>query len=308
MGFRLDRLATLYLTSPCSRLLSQREPAIPILMYHSIADDEQSETHPYYRTSTSPAVFASHLKQLHEEGYTTCTLGQAIQHLQAATQTTAKLAVITFDDGYHDFYRHALSPLSQYGFTATMFLPTAYIGESPASFKGKNCLTWREVRELKRHGIEFGSHTVTHPQLRGLSLAAINEEVVSSKGVIEEKLGAAVESFAYPFAFPQTDRAFTRALRDLLERAGYRNGVCTVVGRAKRQSDRLFLERLPINSFDDNALFRAKLAGAYDWVGNSQHLFKLIKSRLQPVPAALSYAPLTTCPGGQTRNSNRAMS
>jgi hypothetical protein len=77
--------------------------------------------------------------------------------------------------------------LSQYGFSATMFLPNAYIGEKPVSFKGKDCLTWEEVRELKQHGVLFGSHTVTHPQLRELSAAAIHEEIANSKAAIEEK-------------------------------------------------------------------------------------------------------------------------
>ena len=98
--------------------------------------------------------------------------------------------------------------LQQYGFGATVFLPTAYIGEQSIQFKGADCLTWREVRELNDHGIVFGSHTVTHPQLRELSRAALAEELAKSKQTIEEKLGCGVESFAYPYAFPQTDSDF----------------------------------------------------------------------------------------------------
>jgi hypothetical protein len=67
-------------------------------------------------------------------------------------------------------------------------------------------------------------------------------------------------------------------LRDSLLRAGYQNGVCTIVGRATLKSDPLFLERLPVNSCDDRALFNAKLAGAYDWISKSQYVAKTAKA------------------------------
>jgi peptidoglycan/xylan/chitin deacetylase (PgdA/CDA1 family) len=287
MDLRLDRLATLYLVSPLLRLASGGQRTVPILMYHSISDDDESNTHAYYRTKTSRTLFAAQIKHLHESGYTTCSLAQAIQHLQPQTRGLAKAVVITFDDGYRDFYRHAFPVLSQYGFSATVFLPTAYIGDHPVQFKGKDCLTWAEVRDLNKNGILFGSHTVTHPQLRELSGPAINSEIANSKAMIEEKLGSAVDSFAYPYAFPQTDSDFTKMLRDSLGRAGYQNGVCTIVGRATRHSQPFFLERLPVNSCDDRALFSAKLAGAYDWIGTSQYLAKMVKTRFRgPVGAA----------------------
>lgn len=279
MAFRLDRFATLSLVSPFLRLAPGREPSIPILMYHSISDDDESNAYAYYRTKTSPATFAAQIKSLRDSGYRTCSPAQAIQHLQ--TKAAGKFVVITFDDGYHDFYQHAFPVLNGYGFNATVYLPTAYIGDNPTQFKGMDCLTWAEVRELHQHGIFFGSHTVNHPWLLELSRAAVNDEIIISKHTIEEKLGCAVNSFAYPYAFPQMDTNFTKMLRDLLRRAGYQNGVCTIVGRANRNSEPLFMERLPVNSCDDPALFDAKLAGAYDWIGTSQRVSKMVKAGLR---------------------------
>jgi peptidoglycan/xylan/chitin deacetylase (PgdA/CDA1 family) len=280
MSFRFDRFATLYLVNPLRRSASGNKPSIPILMYHSISGEAET-AHPYYRTSTSPQQFALQMKYLHENGYRTASLPEIVGQLQGKGAVVDKQVVITFDDGYRDFYHHAFPALSQYGFSATIFLPTAYIGDHPVQFKGKDCLTWAEVRELSKHGILFGSHTVTHPQLRELSVPAINAEIANSKATIEEKLGSAVGSFAYPYAFPQTDSDFTKTLRDSLRRAGYQNGVCTIVGRANRNSEPLFLERLPVNSCDDRALFSAKLAGAYDWICTSQYVAKMVKARLR---------------------------
>lgn len=282
MEVRLDRLATLYLVAPCMRLLPGGKGSIPILMYHNVTDHYESNVHAYYRTTTTPRMFVAQLQYLRDAGYTTCTLATAMSHLQSEASTSAKLVVITFDDGYNDFYRYAFHLLKQHGFSATVFLPTAYIGDTPLQFKGKDCLTWAEVRELQKHGISFGSHTVTHPWLLDLSVNEIRDEVVHSKLTIEEKLGCAVDCFAYPYAFPQTETAFKKTLHGLLDEAGYQSGVCTIVGRASRNSEPLFLERLPVNDCDDNALFEAKLAGAYDWIATSQYMVKTIKSRLRP--------------------------
>ena len=95
-----------------------------------------------------------------------------------------------------------------------MYLPTGFIGDDRRRFKSRECLTWPEVRELHRAGIEFGAHTVNHPVLYDLSLADIERELVTSKAQIEAELASEVASFAYPYAFPQADRDFLRiALR-----------------------------------------------------------------------------------------------
>jgi peptidoglycan/xylan/chitin deacetylase (PgdA/CDA1 family) len=277
MDLRLDRLATLYLVLPLVRHASGREPSIPILMYHSITDEDESKVHAYYRTITSPNVFADQMACLHGHGYSTCSLTQALDYLRSGKHAATKPVVITFGDGYSDFYRQASPVLSRYGFSATVFLPTAYIGDRPLQFKGKDCLTWAEVQELGKYGMLFGSHTVTHPQLHGLSAHAIDEKIVNSKKTIEEKLGCAVESFAYPFAFPQTETEFTPDAARFA--ASGRVPQWAIVGRADRSSDPFFIERLPINSCDDAALFNAKLAGAHDWISKSQYVAKMAKIR-----------------------------
>src|SRR5579863_7413326 len=107
--------------------------------------------------------------------------------------------------------------------------------------------------------MHFGSHNVTHPQLTQVGAAQARDEVRRSKETMEDRLGVAVTSFAYPYAFPETDGAFRRKLRGYLEEAGYESGVSTMIGTARGKSDRYFLERLPVNSFDGLELFGAKL-------------------------------------------------
>jgi peptidoglycan/xylan/chitin deacetylase (PgdA/CDA1 family) len=280
MNFRLDRLATLYVAAPLLRLSSPDGRSIPILMYHSITDEDESRVHPYYRTSTSPQAFALQMERLHQAGYKTCSPAEAVAQLEAKANSTSKHVVITFDDGYGNFYQNAFPSLNRFGFTAIVYLPTAHVGASSLQFKGKDCLTWAQVQELQNHGILFGSHTVTHPQLSGLSKDAIEMEVRDSKMAIEDKTGRVVDSFAYPYAFPQADAEFKKMLRETLVAAGYSNGVCTIIGRAGYRSDPLFMERLPVNGLDDQALLQAKLTGAYDWISKPQSIMKAAKARI----------------------------
>jgi peptidoglycan/xylan/chitin deacetylase (PgdA/CDA1 family) len=278
MVFRSDRFATLYFFHRIRRLEAQ-EPRIPILMYHRVSDVDESERHPYYRTATAPKVFEKHMRFLYEHDYKPITLTDAERRLREETSAREREVVITFDDGFQDFYTDAFPVLRKYGFSATMFLPTAYIDHDSRKFKGVNCMTWSQIRELQRAGIQFGSHTVTHPQLKNLAPKEIEEEIRCSKQRIEEELGSPVTSFAYPYAFPETDSAFRQQLGELLEKTGYENGVSTIVGTADRAGGRFFMKRLPVNSCDDVALFRAKLEGGYDWLHTLQYASKLVTAR-----------------------------
>ena len=276
--FRADRFATLYLVHPMRQWMAPHRAAhIPILMYHSVSEQESGGRHPYFETTTTPQVFEEHMKFLREAGYRTLTLPEAIKYVESGEQDIEPKVVLTFDDGFQDLYTQAVPILADYGHTATVFLPTQYITSERRRFKDRQCMTWSEVNELHKAGITFGSHTVNHLQLRGLETNTVEEELRCSKEAIEDQLGYSVESFSYPFAFPESDQAFKRILRDLLIAQGYKNGVTTVIGTSTAKSEIFFLPRLPVNSWDDLLSFRAKLEGGYDWLHLIQYVKKLVK-------------------------------
>ena len=276
MPFRMDRAVSLHVVQPLTRLMPGTSGAIPILMYHSVSDDQRPQVHPYFETQTSVARFAEHLHWLHQAGYCTISIEEMECHLGEG-KNAANQVVITFDDGFQDFYRNAAPVLAEKGFTATMFLPTGFISDSRQIFKQRDCMTWSEVRELQRAGFSFGSHTVTHPQLRLLANHEIEYEVKTSKQMLEDATGVPVTSFAYPYAFPETDLNFAERLRGTLEGCGYRNAVSTIIGTAQPGRSDFFLKRLPINDWDDLDLFHAKMDGAYNWMHSAQWLKKRIK-------------------------------
>jgi len=191
-----------------------------------------------------------------------------------------KPVVLTFDDGFRDFYTAAGPVLKQYDFTATVFLPTAYITEKGATFKGIRCLTWSEVRELNQAGFSFGSHTVTHPELYSLDRQAIEQEMKASKETIENNLGEPIKSFSYPYAFPEHDRNFSGFIHETLAAGCYSIGVSTRLGTATAKDNLFALKRIPVNDQDDLKLLQAKLSGDYDWLYWPQAAKKSLKSLL----------------------------
>lgn len=274
---RLDRIATLGLFHPVSRVLHGREGASAILMYHSISDDRESGVHPYFRVNTAPGVFARQMALLQETGWSVVPLAELLAPDARPADPGARRVAITFDDGYEDFLSAAFPVLQRHRYPSSVFLPTDYIGDEPIDFKGRRCLTWTQVRELAGAGVEFGSHTASHPQLHGLAPEAREDEISRSKAVIEQRLGRRADGFCYPYAFPQHDAAFRAHLRGALVRCGYAYGVCTALGRVRQEDDRYFAPRLPVNALDDDRLLRAKLEGGYDWLQGVQHAAKALR-------------------------------
>lgn len=171
---------------------------IPIITYHSV-DDSGSVV------STSPAVFQRQMKYLSDAGYTSLPLRELVSSLKEGSDLPSKPVVLTFDDGFKNFYSHAFPVLSEYGFTATVFLVTDFCGRhndwggNPRELPRSELLSWSETKVLSEAGIEFGSHTKTHPDLTKLTRAEAEDEIVESKAAIEDALGSEAVTFAYPF-------------------------------------------------------------------------------------------------------------
>jgi peptidoglycan/xylan/chitin deacetylase (PgdA/CDA1 family) len=252
-------------------------------MYHSITKNSESNIHPYYRTTTSLDVFAQHMQFLYDNNYKVISLSDAVakltlnsHNLIAADLHSFKYTVLTFDDGFRDFYTEAFPILKRHGFTATVFLPTDYISGTRSTFKDKECLNWQEVRELHRDGITVGSHAVSHNHLNEIARAEVEQELRQSKETIEDITGSPVRAFSYPYAFPEHDRDFVLFLRNALQTYGYSCAVTTRIGTAKGGDDVFTLKRIPVNSDDDPKLLRAKIMGGYDWIHAAQYIVKSV--------------------------------
>lgn len=156
---------------------------VPVLMYHHVAPDPSRAG---LGLRVRPVDFDAQMNYLFQNGYRTVRL----QDLAAAIQGIGhalppKPVVITFDDGYEDVYRYAFPILRKYGYTATVFLVSSWLNQ-PEKY---GALSWDQVKAMARAGMQFGSHTVSHPNLLKLSLRDALEEMTESRAAIEATLG-----------------------------------------------------------------------------------------------------------------------
>ena len=246
-------------------------------MYHSISENSSNRMHPYYTTNTSPGVFSEHMRCLNDNNYSVIDLRNVQEHLRDEGTNGTRSVVLTFDDGYSDFFTHAYEIIKEYNFPSTVFLPTGLIKEKARRNTITEYLSWSEVRELHRDGVYFGAHSVTHPQLRLLNRKQIEYEIKKSKLTIEDELGTIVNSFSYPYKFPEADKEFVNYLQNTLLQLGYTHGVSTRIGTTNSSDNIYFMKRIPINTYDDISLFKAKLEGGYNWLYLPQYASKVVK-------------------------------
>jgi peptidoglycan/xylan/chitin deacetylase (PgdA/CDA1 family) len=184
--------------------------ALPILTFHALDDLPPSVV------ALSPAVFSNGIGKLLEAGYHTISLMDAVDCLHQRKPFPDRAFAITFDDGYHTVYRRAFPVLQRHSLSATVFLTVGKRGKaSPGgrlpSLEGRDMLGWAEIQEMQRGGVTFAAHTLTHPDLTRLAADQIQAEICDSKAVIEDALGIAVTSFAYPYG------RYNRRIREIVE-------------------------------------------------------------------------------------------
>lgn len=144
------------------------------------------------------------------------------RHAAIVRQSRRARNAMTFDDGHVSQFAAAIPILNEFGLHATFFITTAWVGTRHAM------MTWADVRELLRMGHTVASHTHTHPLLTACNLAALHQELSSSKRILEDRLDAEVSSISMPGG-----RVDARVLGACAE-AGYRRVYTSRVGEYRR--------------------------------------------------------------------------
>lgn len=220
---------------------------VPILMYHYIRPDPGKNDPIGEDLSVSPDHFQAQMAWLAQNGYHTMTVSELNQVRNHQIGLPTKPIVLTFDDGYRDFYTAAYPVLKQYGFKATLFVITGVVDQPPY-------VTWDMIKEMDRSGlIEMGAHTVTHRDLPSLSAADARQEIFESKQTLETRLGHPVVSFNYPSG------RYDDAVVALVKQAGYQIAVTTQGGWARATEDSLLLPRVRVHGAVTQAAFTGML-------------------------------------------------
>lgn len=181
----------------------------PILMYHRIGLIRPQQS--YY---VSPEIFEKQMQWLKDHDYHVISIGDFQDAISCGWDLPENPTVITFDDGALDQYENAFPVLKKFGYTATFYVTTGFVGDG-------GHVTWDMLREMRDAGMTIGSHTVTHPNVVGLWKYGLGVELLGSKNELEKELGVPVLYFAYPGG------DYSKYAADSVKEYGYLNAVTT---------------------------------------------------------------------------------
>ncbi|MBI3297497.1 MAG: polysaccharide deacetylase family protein [Elusimicrobia bacterium] len=231
---------------------------IPGLMYHRVGDPPARSR--LGKLWVRVADFRAQLEHLLAAGYQPVFAAQ----LADPDSLPAKPAVVTFDDGTADNLENAFPVMKALGVKSTIFLVADWMGrrngwEDPAVEPWQRTLSWEQARTLADSGlVDFGSHTMSHPDLRALDDQALAWELTESKRRIEAELGRRAAAFAYPFGAG----AYDERVRAAVYAAGYSCDYGVKQGLAPRAWTRAAgpLKRLLVRRDDWMLDFRLNLS------------------------------------------------
>lgn len=216
---------------------------IPILMYHSIS---AGGTAGFRKFTLRPDLFAAHLSYLHAQGYSFVSVAGLVAALREKT-LPEKPVVLTFDDGFLDFYTVALPVLQQHQAAASLFIPTGYLSGSSQWMEdigegARPLISRGQLVEIANAGVDCGAHTHSHCHLDTAKEAQGRRELSQSKEIIEQIIGQAVTTFAYPYGHHHEQA------RQWVMDAGFQ-AACAVKNELSHSEDDLFaLARITITN------------------------------------------------------------
>ncbi|MBI2595708.1 polysaccharide deacetylase family protein [Candidatus Daviesbacteria bacterium] len=207
---------------------------VPILYYHYIGTNGNPEDVARDNLSVAPDKFDEQMAYIAKNGYNVITLDTLYAALQGNVTLPPKPVVLSFDDGYIDFYVNAYPVLKKYGFHATSFIPTGLINQG-------YYLTWAQIKEMDSAGlISFQAHSVNHLNMPSLSSEQIRYEVNQSKKELEAQIGHPVNFFSYPYG--ASNEEAWKAVKD----AGFAGAVGTWYGSIQSEGNIFDMPRIKI--------------------------------------------------------------
>lgn len=226
-----------------SRAAGRPGNAVPILMYHVIADPPKNA--PFPELYVDPGSFKAQIAWLHTHGFQAVTLRAVYNHWARGTRLPQHPVVITFDDGYRS------------NFTAAFPALKARRWPGVVNLKVKNMtVSWglspRRIRRLISAGWEIDAHTITHPDLTAASGVELRREIAGARSRIQRQFGVPVDFFCYPAG------RYNATVIAEVRRAGYLGATTTDHGLA-RPTELYTLRRVRVSRSDGVAELAQKL-------------------------------------------------
>ncbi len=205
---------------------------IPILLYHYVENVQDRNDTTRISLNIPPSIFENQLVTMQNDGYTFLTMKEMAAILSGTKTIPAKAVVLTFDDGYRDFYDDVFPILKKHSIAAVAYVV-------PGLLNGPNYMDSDQVVTIAKSGlVEVAAHTVNHRSLQEDSLSDAYYEIVESKKMLEELIGQPVTNFAYPYG------SFDDQAIELVKKAGYDTAVTTLPGDDLSFAERFVLQRV----------------------------------------------------------------
>jgi glycosyltransferase involved in cell wall biosynthesis/peptidoglycan/xylan/chitin deacetylase (PgdA/CDA1 family) len=250
------------------RIFFQTADEIVILMYHRVNNHIPKEL------AVTEKNFKWQMNYLKRNHYRIISLNRAYEMMKVKT-IKGKYLVLTFDDGYEDFFYNAFPILKEHNYPAIVYLVPGFIETGrvfwwDSDLGESRLLNWSQINDLGDSKlVTFGSHTKSHCKLDQLNVAELRDELEGSRKILEQRLNQPVEHFCYPQGI-HTETA-TGIVSSL-----YQTGVLILNGQRNtnqmKAQDFSRLKRIPIQNSDGRALFVAKIKG---WLIGEEILRKL---------------------------------
>ncbi len=251
----------------------ERYQTVPILCYHRFGA-------PATKMMITPASFAAQLEWLAKNDYRVIPLAELRPFLEGRKALPQRAVVITIDDGYESVYRHAFPLLKKFGFAATVFAYTDFIGA------GGDALSWAQMQEMQSSGlIDVQSHSKSHRNLIERNAGEtetryrsnIEQEIRLPRELLNKRLqGANVRHIAYPFGDAN------QVVLDHAAQQGFELGATVASGGNAFFALPLLLRRTMVFGDLDIEGFKSKLQTSRNLMEGT-----LVPASTAPAPAAV---------------------
>jgi len=164
-----------------------------VLAYHGVGPPMEDPA----RLLVDPELLESHVRYLQRRGYRFLTAEELLDEGPPGPRT----AVLTFDDGFRNWLTAAVPLLRRLGVRATFYVCPGLLGGRHWHLDGEDgrLLDESEARQLLEAGMELGSHSLSHPDLRLLDGGELSRELEESKSEVERLTGRPCRTLAYPY-------------------------------------------------------------------------------------------------------------
>lgn len=211
---------------------------VPILVYHYVEDVTDERDTLRRSIATRPYFFEEQLRFLRNSDYVSITLSDLKKALEGKAHLPERSIILTFDDGYRDFYTTAFPLLKKYQMKSINYIIVNHLGRS-------GNLTEAQITEMLQSGlVEIGCHTLDHVYLPQENPTEARRQIDECKRQLEERFNVKVDHFAYPGGY------YNERIIEMVREAGFETATDTVPGVVQSRDNIYNLRRLRVGNLD----------------------------------------------------------